>query len=365
LTALNWVKSKPISNLSLILGIDLRGHSLTDLTGHVAIRDASFLSAKESFRMDSLIFTSNLNRQQRRYSLQSDWIQGEVTGQFNPETLAASLNNIACRYLPAVFSGRRLVKPDLNNDIEWAFTLYPVPPVLNQVVDFPVYYEKPIKITGFLHDATSQFKLRIDAPELEYSHRYIEQATFLLENPNPEAKLILHAIVGDEEPVTWDMDIRSMANLSTVRLFWSNNGMETNAGTIACSVLFQPNAIGKPIIQASIQPSELVWHDSAWQLSPTRLEWESGRLLIEQFQLKQQDQYIQAHGTVSSNLSDTLQVELHNFKSELLARLMPKNMLFGGTISGKVACPHLLNKGTMDAALAARDFSINKQLWEI
>jgi hypothetical protein len=107
LTDLNWVKNKPVSNISFILGIDLRGHSLNDLTGHVAIRDASFLFAKEPFRMDSLIITSTLSQLQRHYSIQSDLIQGDLTGQFTPETLSASLKNIACRYLPAFFPDQR------------------------------------------------------------------------------------------------------------------------------------------------------------------------------------------------------------------------------------------------------------------
>lgn len=362
LKALNLIQDKGISELSFSSGADLKGNNIDNITGIVNIDNFDISGNGQRLKVNKFIIEKNNSGIQKNITVKSDLLSGEMNGRFSLDNLRGDIKYLISEYMPSFLSVPVLKNPNSDNDIDFHFAVQPSE-ALVKIIGFPFEIYKTSNFDGFYKSSTGKFRLRAQVPDMTYGNTDIYSFNILLENPGVDAKLIAHAQAGTiDNLIDVDIDSRIKDNQSLLKLFWSNSDVKTHTGTINSILKFGKDAYGKPVIDAGISPSRLVFNDSIWQLYPSEIKYEAKRIKIKQFQLRHNDEFVKVDGVASVNSEDTLSISLNSFSIDDIFAVVPNaKTTFGGNVTGTAVCPHFLKSWTMDAALKVKGFSINKE----
>ncbi|MGO1244482.1 MAG: translocation/assembly module TamB domain-containing protein [Sphingobacterium sp.] len=81
---------------------ELHGSSLNSLNGTIKSSQLQFSSSRGAFKMESLIFSSEGDEQNKRLKIESDVVDGTIQGQIDLNTIVPYFRSLAMRYAPAI-----------------------------------------------------------------------------------------------------------------------------------------------------------------------------------------------------------------------------------------------------------------------
>lgn len=93
---------------------------------------------------------------------------------------------------------------------------------------------------------------------------------------------------------------------------WGNNAAVTYSGQLAAMAQFLRTEGEKPLLKAlvDIKPTDVILNDTIWQVHPSQVVVDSGKIDINDFYFSHADRYIRVDGHISDNPEDTVKVNL-------------------------------------------------------
>lgn len=361
LQALKLLKGKGYTDLSLNLNADFKGLNPDKITGSLTAENISFQNNGYNLNLKKITAGISETGNEKIISLSSDLISGEAFGKFNFKNLSNQIKSIIAKYTPSFLAKPILPGIVSDNNFDFHFSLKPSIEFA-KVFQLPFLYYETINLDGFLHGNTGKYRIKSTLPEIEYGKTVLSDINILFENPQNEAKLILHANTGDSDnKVNFDTDLRTMNDMSVFNFYWSNSGKNTHSGRISSNLSYHKNNTGQPVIDADLLPTKIILNDTIWQIHQSNINYEKNRIKFDKFQISHNDAFIKVDGVASAFQNDTLNVALNSFMLDDIFNLFPsQDFSLGGLITGTASCPHLLKELTLNASLFAKDFSINK-----
>lgn len=350
------------ASFSFHLHSDMSGNDIDDLTGDITVDSLQLNSNKETFFLRKMELNVARTVGNQRLTVTSPILNAELWGNFQLSGLSDGFKGLLNRFLPSLVASNFSMPK--GSSYEFHGSLAPCSDLLS-ILKMPFKINEKVDIQGFYNETTGKFRFRGDAPKLTYGKTSVQNAGFLLENPQKEAKFLAFAEFGPEEAsFKMNMDARGLNDFASFKFNLSNVGLQTYSGNIQGNVRFSRAQNGNLDLDGSLSKSSIIVNDSLWQINPTHLRWQNNSLYVSDFQLTHADQFVKLQGVASTKATDTLYISLNSFSLDNIFDLLPKNnggsVMLGGLVSGEAKCAGILNVASLEADLFIKQFTLNK-----
>lgn len=363
---LNLTSKFADSDFSFDFTADFSGRSIDDMNGRISLENLS-LHAPETadcYFLDSLQLVAHRgNNGQNSLLISAPFLQGEVVGRYAYHTLPASFMQTVQRYLPALInSKKRATEPD--NAFSFRLRMEDAT-VLNKLLDIPLELSMPATLQGYINDSLHRVQVEGSFPELYYKNQRYESSNLTIENPGNRLKLGVNSNILLKSGAMLAASARLTATNNELRTIinWGNNTDVTYSGKLFAITRFEKPSDNKSQLRTNIelQPSKIIMNDQEWNIHPSTVLLDSGKVYIDHFLFESKNRFLKAQGVIGKNPEDTCHAQLKDIDLGYILDMVQFDAVqFNGLISGDVRLGQLMSAPEMTAELDVNDFQLNK-----
>ncbi len=343
LNALKLIERGEDMNLSFLLQSHFTGSSLDRGRGELLLQHASCITPTQQADVPYLrVCVENDQHPQRMY-VESDLIAGEVKGEYNFTTLPHSLQRAFATLFPSIQSPKY---PDTQHN-KFAFDLkLGRSDKLTELLRLPVHIQANSEVEGAYDDTAETLLAHIDMPRVKLGEMVVNDAQVRASMAGGNAKLTVRGNAYSRKNHILNMaslQLHAQSDSAWMRATWSNESQSTYCAHFASHATLTPHANGSYAINVGIEPSQAILNDSVWNIAPTTIQIDSGRVVVNDFAVRHQGQYLQVGGYVSKSPTDSLLVQLKGVSLDNIFEILNvENLTLGGEASGDVQMYSLL-----------------------
>lgn len=353
-------------DISFLLNADFTGNNIDNLAGNIRIDSLWVRTAPSEFFMEHVEVEASGHARQRSLTISSDLINGEVTGVYSFTTLLPGMMNTFKAYIPAFVNARQPRQEAEENNFTLLLTIENTE-ALSQTLKLPVTIVNQARITGQYSNIFNRFRLEGYLPAFRIGKSTFESGYLSASNPNDRIELELRAINYNDKGLRNYINLTADARDNTVNslIGWANNKEELFQASLSTTTRFieleGENNQNKLLTEITLNPSLLVISDTAWTISPARVDIMDGIVQVENFKIANEDQYLHIDGRVSKDPGDILLLDLNGIELSYIFDILNIPVLqFGGWATGIVWANDLLGNRILNTDLQIDNFSFNQ-----
>ena len=374
LSALHLLEKYPDYKLSFLLDAAYTGNRLDNANGYVRVDSLSFGTEESSVGLNRFELEARNDTFPQRITVQSDYINGYVSGEYRFSTLQGSLRKLAETLVPSLIQTeqgtsrrKKTVLPD--NNLQWHFTVEPNVE-MSRILRLPFTLTDRARVDGFIHDVEQTARLRVSLPNVWIGKKHIEEGSIYLNHQNGELQLSVQAGLINKKKVATLWSIRGKACDDNIDLGvnWNTNTVSTYCGAVnLSSKLSRCEENSKSIdVAVDVLPTTFIINDTVWNVKPAHIMVHDKNIAVDRLEISRPSQYIQIDGQVSDNPSDTLHVNLQDVNLDYVFETLNINYVtFGGRATGQVDVADVFSKSPYlcTRQLDVKDFSYNRAVF--
>lgn len=357
----------PHSDLSLRLTADFTGHSIDDINGFISLDSLRLTTPRlsDNYFLENLTLTAGQVNGQKEVQLQSSFLSATVRGDYSYSTIPASILKTVQRYIPSLLTLKKNL-PDPHNNFQFDICLNNAEPFA-KLLHIPLELQFPATLKGYFNDRDQQLKVEGYFPSFSYNGTAYESGVLLCENPTDQFNCSLRSsmLMNSGAMLNFSVNADAQNDQLKTTLNWGNNTDVTYGGQFAALTRFHKTEGKKPILQADIDilPTQVVLNDTIWNIHPSHIAIDSGRVFIDKFLFEHADQYLCIDGRLTKEATDSCLVDLQNIQVEYVMDIVQfDDVLFGGLASGQVHLKRVLKNPIMQTRLNVHRFTLNHSL---
>jgi hypothetical protein len=364
LNKLNLTQKYKGAQLSFSVGANIKGNHADNLLGKISFQNLQFITNKGSCSLDNFSVDVSENENKKCLFINSDVINGKISGFYSLKALPAALKQSVIAYLPSIFPahdspGEKKI-PD--NDILLDFTVKDTEQ-FSHVLELPFILFNQSKIIGEYNSLYDKFWMKAHFPRFKTGNLLVEGGFVDLNNQNNAIEMNLDGVIQQKKNKKLIISARMKAMNDSITTFlnWSNNEESKYRGyldfTTQVTFLQENNSISA---RMQIQPSELIFNDSVWTVGPAKINYQNGQLNIDHLLAQHNKQSIAINGNISKDKSDEIFVSLDKVNLDYIFKsLNIEALTFGGVASGLVRAKDIYHTRKLSTMLDVTDFSFN------
>lgn len=354
------------ADISLNLMADFTGKSIDDMNGRISL-DSLQLNAPDGgdYFLDNLTVTAGQVSEGKELRVNSSFMTAVVRGEYSYHTIPASVIQTVQRYIPSLLSIKDNM-PDPHNNFKFDIRLESAE-VFSKLFQIPLELHLPVSIGGYFNDGEEKLHVEGYFPDFKYNGTHYDSGVLLCENPSDQFKCSLRGAMLMKSGAMLNLSVEANAKddrLETT-VNWGNNTNVTYGGKFAANTRFFKTEGSRPILQADIDilPTRVVLNDTVWNIHPSHIAVDSGRVFIDNFLFEHKDQYLRVDGRLTPKETDSCRVDLKNIKLDYVLDIVQfDDVLFGGLVTGKVDLKSVMKDPVMQTRLNVHNFSLNHSL---
>lgn len=340
------------------------GGSIDQMIGEINVDSLAFIAPEKDFFMNNLKVSATHNNNKNQLKLSSEFLTANIEGNFLYRTLPASVMNVMRRYVPSlILPSKRLIESD--NNFNFNIHIYNTD-ILSTVFDIPLKIFTHSTVNGYFNDELQRLRVEGYFPRLQYKNMFIESGLVICENPSDQFQAqVRFTNVKKEGAVNVSLNTQVKDDKVSTTMNWGNSGAVTYSGQLAAMAQFFRTDGEKPLLKAvvDIKPTDVILNDTLWQVHPSQVVVDSGKIDINDFQFSHRDRYIRINGRLSDNPKDTVKVNLKEINIGYVFDIANiDDVDFGGDATGTAYASGVFKKPTLDTRLFIRNFSLNDGL---
>ena len=350
------------AKFSLTVDANFTGHSIDDMIGEINVDSFSFVSPEKNYFMDNLNIAAKRTGGVKSLEINSRFLTATVKGNYSYQTIPVSIMKTVERYIPSLLTVNKKYK-EPHNDFNFDVQIYNTD-ILSNVFNIPLNIYKHSSIKGYIND--NERKLKIDGyfPGIQYNDLFFESGIILCETTDNLFKCNFRGNKRMKNS-TVNLSLEALAQNDKVHtsINWGNNAVQTYSGKFSTITSFFKTAGEKPLLQAKIdvEPTEVILNDTVWNIHPSHIEVDSGRVYVDNFLFKHKDQFLRINGKATTNANDTIKVELKDIGIGYIFDIVNlKSVDLNGKATGMAYASQIMKSPVMNANLFVKDFSFNK-----
>lgn len=337
-----------------ILRANFRGHTLDDMIGSIDLDSLSFSTEEEehflrNFHVDASIAEDG----NKLIHLNSEVMKGEIRGAFSYQTLPASIMKILERYIPSLVSAGNQKKQS-SNVFEFSFNLSNTD-MLAAITEIPVKLYSQSVLSGYVNERLQQIRVEGFFPRLRYDNRFIESGTLLCDNQDDRLRLnVRFNNVYQQNSMNVSAQAFVQNDSLQASVNWGNNGARTYSGRLAALALFERvqtdrKSALKTTIQ--VQPSNLVISDTLWNIHPSMVTIENGKVAIDNFLINHEDRHLSVDGLLSESEEDSVYLDLKGIDLKYVFDVADLGVNLSGFATGPAVASSVMKEPKLNADL--------------
>lgn len=360
------------SELSVKLKADFTGGSIDEMKGEINIDSLTFHSPDKRYFLDNLkIASTRESASQKHLTISSTFLQGNIDGDYSYHTLPASLQNILHRYLPSVAPASKQSE-QTDNNFRFSLHVYDTE-LLSALSLFPLKVYTHSTLQGYVNDKAERMRIEGYFPRLRYKEKYIESGMLLCENSNDRFHTHLRFSERKSEgTVNVVMEAEAKNDSLQATLNWGNNRSTTYCGKLSALTHFirpQEEASARshrkeaPLkAHIDIQPTQIILNDTLWQIHPSKILIDSGKVHVNNFYFSHKDRHLRINGTLSKLPQDTVRLDLKDINIGYVFDIADLGVNFKGEATGPAYASGVLEHPVMNTDLFIRNLGLNDGL---
>ena len=387
LRALGYIRDSLVVKTNL--NIQLEGSKLDDIVGSAAFNNATLSLNKRNLDINKLTLASSIERNtrgvgdsigtQRYFDLDSDFLTTRLQGNFQPQRTIDDLTQLVHEYdlhfrgdaagMKAYYEQKRqkaarLAGPrSINHPIRYGVDYQLITKNSTPLIAFlgaSAFIAPSTRLEGrFTEDNTSFLTVTVKTDSLQFgkigfgpsdldltTSKFTYGEEVLASAVISSKRQLLSAFLPTRNlqvEASWDVDhIDFTSDIDQA----DSSGRYTNHADLNGDLKFKGDAIDLTFRQSKVRVL-----DSDWTLNPESLIRKVGdNYTIRNLSLLNENQLIQASGKISSDTSEHLDLEAHNFLLASLNSVLNTNL--GGTLNGSLDVRNLYNTPIIESVLS-------------
>ena len=355
-------------DISLSLNANFTGNNPDNFNGYIELKDFAFLTEKDSFSIHDFRIETEANEQAlNQINISSSILNGGITGNYSFSDLIPDFLSTVENYLPSlVHTVTPLSEGRLPTNIfEFNFTVENTEN-LSKTLKLPVANLQKAGVYGHYNSVSHSLLTVVDAPSLKTGNIRLQNVKLHLDNTDETINLNINAVQkGKNESLNY---LHFTSTFNDDRVFslmkWTNDSDEKFEAELTTSTLFieEPdiNSVKKLRTEITIPPAQIILKDSIWDIEPASITISEGKVMVDNFYITKDDQYLMLDGTLSDYPTDTLFIDLKDLEISYIFDILNKPQVqFGGQATGKIQVRDLFGSMMIDGRLEVEDFSFH------
>ena len=360
--------SDKYENASISLGLtaDFTGKSIDDMNGRISL-DSLQLNAPDEGGcfLDNLTITAGQVSGEKELRINSSFMTAVIRGDYSYHTIPASVVKTVQRYIPSLLTIKDNM-PEPHNNFQFDICLENAE-VLSKLFQIPLELYLPASLKGYFNDGEEKLHVEGHFPEFRYNGTRYDSGVLFCENPSDRFKCSLRGgmLMKSGAMLNFSVEANAKNDHLETTINWGNNTDVTYGGKFAADTRFFKTEGPHPILQAdiNIQPTKVVLNDTVWNIHPSHIAIDSGRVFIDNFLFEHEDQYLRIDGKLTKKESDSCRVDLRNIKLDYVLDIVQfDDVEFGGLVTGKVHLKSVMKNPVMRTRLNVHKFCLNRSL---
>ncbi|MCD7977842.1 MAG: translocation/assembly module TamB [Tannerellaceae bacterium] len=363
---LNLIDKYDSPDLSLSLHADFTGNNIDNVEGTFRIDSLAFLTTPGNFYLDHLEIEATGDLEDRRLSITSDIINGEINGAYSFITFIPSILNTFKEYVPALINTKVKEQKTNANNFSLLLTIENTES-LSQTLKLPFTVVNQARITGHYNNVYDKFRLEAFLPKFRIGNGMFESGYVTADNASGIVNLNVRATNYNNKGLRNYIELKADASHNTVNtlLSWANNKERLFRADLSASTRFieEEDERGKRELrtEVAIHKSPFVINDTIWHIEQAGIRVKNGQVRIDNFLVDHNHQFLRIDGAVSNNPDDTLQVSLNQIELSYIFDILNIPVLqFGGKATGIIHANDLTGSRILNTDLEIDDFSFNQ-----
>lgn len=316
---------------------DIKGTNIANAQGVIQIRDFAYSTPDRQIELSKLVLDSHFENKEQVITLNSDFANIRINGQFDIKSLSNSALNQLVSKIPAI-PGLTSGKSQAKNRIQF-YGEIKNSDLIEAIGGIPLHVVKPITVVGKINDQNGEMYANCSAPHFIYNNTELKNGHIAITAPDDTLNYDFGAIKMNGNNSTLKLNIFGKAydNRLTASLYFDNNGTKYMEGLLNTETVFY-NSEGQRKADISITPSFLNINDEDWTINPANITYIQDKLSINNFKISNNNQSITINGIASRYAEDVLTVNLHRINVENILDLVNfRSVRFSGLASGKAS----------------------------
>ena len=360
---LNLTSKYPDTEFSLKLRANFTGGSVDEMIGEINVDSLEFMSPEKQYFMNNMNIRASKQNNENQLRLTSEFLTASVEGKFQYHTLPASILNIMRKYVPSLILPPK--KPiETHNNFQFDIHIYNTD-ILSTIFDIPLTVYTHSTLKGYFNDPLQ--RLRVDGyfPRLHYKNNFIESGMILCENPSDHIRARVRLTnLKKKGAVNLSLDAQAKDDNISTTLNWGNSAAVTYSGQLAAVAKFLRTEGEKPLLKAMVEvkPTDIILNDTLWQIHPSQVVVDSGKVDVNNFYFSHQDRYVRINGRLSDNPQDSVKVDLKDINMGYVFDIasISDDVNFEGDATGTAYASGVFKKPVMNTRLFIKNFSLNQ-----
>lgn len=337
---------KPSDMISGKISGALAGNAVENLSGNVELLDFNLKAAK-SLHFDRLMVSAGIDGEERYYSVDSDYLYGNLRGVFNPLDLTATVRNLVARAAPSFIKAGK-ERDCLGQNADFSFTVNPSDD-LYTLIGAPVRPGVPVTIRGNVDGTARKANLAVDAPYLIQGRDKLIRNTKIAVSLDSVAPARIHVntdfpLKNDRALV--DLQLEADNDRADANLAWAMEANASNKGRVGLFANISRNELDRSLaVDAGLNRSGFSLNGADWDISPAAISYAGKELDVSGLRISHDSQFVDIHGRASVNPDDRISVELSEINLKYIFDILNINHVdFGGIATGKAHVSSLFTK---------------------
>lgn len=360
---LNLTSKYPDTEFSLKLRANFTGGSVDEMIGEINVDSLEFMSPEKQYFMNNMNIQASKQNNENQLRLTSEFLTASVEGKFQYHTLPASILNIMRKYVPSLILPPK--KPiETHNNFQFDIHIYNTD-ILSTIFDIPLTVYTHSTLKGYFNDPLQRLRVEGYFPRLQYKNNFIESGMILCENPSNHIRARVRLTnLKKKGAVNLSLDAQAKDDNISTTLNWGNSAAVTYSGQLAAVAKFLRTEGEKPLLKAMVEvkPTDIILNDTLWQIHPSQVVVDSGKVDVNNFYFSHQDRYVRINGRLSDNPQDSVKVDLKDINMGYVFDIasISDDVNFEGDATGTAYASGVFKKPVMNTRLFIKNFSLNQ-----
>jgi len=341
------------------------GHNIDDFIGKISLDSLYYADKSGDWSMKNMtVAIGQYNDQIRATTINSDFMNATLIGNYQASRIPASIAKACSDALPTIgkLVGSKLkagnyakASNSFTVDVNLRNTDF-----MQKVFHSPISANQPAHLQMTFIDGKRVYNGSVSVPDLSLRDQGITDARLNLKSSDGTCNVDLSGSYGDK---TGDMtsltaSLEAFTDIVRADYSWGNNS-HTMSGTARTLTQFLKYDRRHGLQSLSVvDTTNITVNGTIWDLSIAQILTDMGKVTISDLSASNNDQFIYANGTVSSDSSDVFVLSMKNIdlRQTMATMHLRKAPKLEGLASGQVFVSGVLANPAFSGSFKVEDF---------
>ncbi len=358
---LNLTSAYENAEISVKLRADFTGGSIDEMVGEINIDSLSYADTEKNYFLDNLRISAHRMDEGmgKRLSVESDFLRGNIEGDYSYATLPLSINRLLRHYLPSLIPSARKETVQENN-FQFDLHLYNTE-LLSLLFQTPFKVYTHSTLNGYFSDRTQRMHVEGYFPRFSYGDRYLESGMVRCETAGEEIwTRVRFTNRRADDAVNVAIEAKAKEDEMETMIDWGNNNTVTYGGKLAAVAHFLRTSLSPLKTIVNVAETRIILNDTLWTVHPSEVIIDSGKVYVNNFYFSNAEQrHLRINGVLSDQPQDTVRMDLQKINIGYIFDIADLGVNFRGEATGPAYASGVLKTPVMSTDLNIHNFGLN------